>query len=123
MYYTHNLEIYAGRHPDGPWKVPNDAYNVIVNQILRHTLNTGRNVTCDSYFTSIPLANDLYHNKQTTLVGTLKKNKREIPPIFTNTKTRPITSSVFADGVGVNKCLLTSYVPKKNKNVLVIYFV
>lgn len=44
MYYTHNLEIYAGRQPDGPWKVPNDAYNV-VNRILRHTLNTGRNVT------------------------------------------------------------------------------
>ncbi|KAF9406219.1 hypothetical protein HW555_013338 [Spodoptera exigua] len=59
-----------------------------------------RNITVDNYFTSIPLADELLAAR-TTIVGTLRKNKRPKP------------SSIF--GFHKNKVLL-SYVPnKKNK--------
>lgn len=119
MFYTHNIEIYAGKQPNGPYQMNNDAQSV-VTRLLRHCSGTGRNVTTDNYFTSVPLANDLRHNHRLTLVGTLRKNKREIPPIFLDTKRRHTYSSMFAWGVDPNKCLLTSYVPKKNKNVLML---
>jgi len=70
------------------------------------------------YTTSIPLAIDLLKNHNTTVVGTLRKNKREIPLCcFLETKKRQLNSTMF----GYDKdILLTSYVPKKNKNALLI---
>ena len=38
----------------------------------------GRNVTIDSFFTSIDIENQL-KNKESNTVGTMKQNKREIP--------------------------------------------
>lgn len=49
---------------------------------------------------------------------TLKKNKREIPTCFLDTKNRQICSTKF--GFGDNNCLLLSYVPKKGKNVMML---
>lgn len=119
MFYTHNIEIYAGKQPDGPYKVSNDSQSVVV-RLIRHCSGTGRNITADNYFTSVPLANTLLDEHRLTYVGTLRKNKREIPPIFLNTKIRPLHSSLFAWGVDSNKCIITSYVPKKYKNVLLL---
>lgn len=116
IFYTYNLEIYAGKQPTGPHKLSNKVHDV-VKRLATPILNSGRNITMDNYFTSIPMAEDLLKNHRTTIVGTLKKNKREIPPFFVQTKDRPVPSSVF--GFGEN-CLLLSYVPKKNKNVLVL---
>ncbi|KAJ8962226.1 hypothetical protein NQ318_018198 [Aromia moschata] len=45
----------------------------------------------------------------------MRKNKREIPDLFTQKNERPIGSSMFAFGCGGT---LVSYIPKKNKNVL-----
>lgn len=115
MFYTCNLEIYSGKQPDGPFKVQNTASDV-VKRIAEPILNTGRNLTMDNYFTSIPLAKDLLANR-TTMVGTLRKNKREIPALFVNTKDRSIPSSVF----GFRKdIVLLSYKPKPQKNVLML---
>lgn len=55
------------------------------------------------------------------IVGTLRKNKREIPPLFLNTKIRKEKSSMFAYGqIPNNNCMLTSYIPKRGKNVLML---
>lgn len=113
MFYTSNLEIYPGKQPEGPYSFDNKAESV-VKRLANHILNTGRNITMDNYFTSIPLALQLLE-KRTTLVGTIRKNKREIPPIFVQTKERRPCSSMFAF---LKKGVLVSYVPKKNKNVL-----
>lgn len=49
------------------------------------------------------------------MVGTVRKNKRELPPEFVNTKQRPIKSSLFGFQDDVK---LLSYIPKRNKNVI-----
>lgn len=55
--------------------------------------------------------------KKITVVGTLRKNKREIPPEFVNINKRVINSSLFAF---TKDMILVSYVPKKGKNVLLL---
>lgn len=112
-FYTYNMEIYCGKQPPGPFQKSNSAFDV-VQRLTSPILNTGRNIICDNYFTSVPLANHLLKNK-TTLVGTIRRNKREIPNEMTNIKTRSIYSSKF---VFSDNSTLLSYVPKKSKNVL-----
>ncbi|GBP74980.1 PiggyBac transposable element-derived protein 4 [Eumeta japonica] len=80
--------------------------------------NNNRNVTMDNWFTSVPLALELLQAPyKCTIVGTLRANKREIPPELLQIKERPIGSSVFCYD---RQCTLVSYKPKNNKNVLLL---
>lgn len=54
------------------------------------------------------------------MVGTVRKNKPQLPPEFINVQARPVCSSVFGFGAEPNRTLLVSYVPKKNKNVIML---
>lgn len=116
-FYTSNLEIYAGVQPDGPFKLDNSASSV-VKRLVQPIRNTGRNITTDNWFTSVPLAIDLFNNYKLTLVGTIRKNKRQLPIEFTSTKSRPIYTSYF--GFSEDKVTIVSYTPKKNKIVLLL---
>ncbi|KAE9525832.1 hypothetical protein AGLY_014058, partial [Aphis glycines] len=116
-YYKRNLEIYAGVQPDGPFKLDNSAASV-VKRLVEPIRNTGRNITTDNWFTSVPLAIDLFKNYKLTLVGTICKNKRELPIELIATKNRPIYSSYF--GFSEKKVTIVSYTPKKNKVVLML---
>ncbi|KAE8278080.1 hypothetical protein D5F01_LYC23851 [Larimichthys crocea] len=54
------------------------------NQAMRLVLNvteglTGRNIICDNFFTSYKLAQRLLLEKNKTLLGTIRKNKPELP--------------------------------------------
>lgn len=71
----------------------------------------------DNYFTSIPLAEDLLKKKKISIIGTLRKNKREIPIELIQVKQRAPGSSMFAFKKGMT---LVSYVPKKNRVVLAL---
>lgn len=115
MYYTVNMEIYAGKQPAGQYEISNKPADV-VKRLSSVICGTGRNITVDNWFTSLDLANFLLHNNL-TLVGTMRKNKPEIPPEFTQTKTREVGSSLF--GFEKNSTLM-SYVAKKNKVVLIL---
>lgn len=89
----------------------------LVTEMTQRFYGTGRNVTCDRYFTSLKLARTLLQNK-TTIVGTLTMNKRFIPKEFTEKKNRPAESSLF--GFHQDKMTLVSYVPKPRKSVILL---
>lgn len=74
-YYTANLEVYTGVQPDGPFRLNTSAISVTKRLILP-ILKTGRNVTMDNWFTSVPLAEDMLKNKL-TIIGTIKKIKEK----------------------------------------------
>lgn len=115
-FYTSNLEVYAGKQPQGQFSVDNSP-SALVKRLSKNILNTGRNITMDNYFTSIPLADDLIANHRTTIVGTVRKNKKEIPTCFLHSKDRDKPSSMFGFG---EKKVLISYVPNKKQNKVVL---
>lgn len=114
-FYTANMEIYAGNQPDGPYQI---SYSVpdLVKRMVRPISGTNRNVTIDNWFTSVPLAIDLLKDHKLTIVGTMRRDKREIPPEFVTTKNRKINTSNF--GFSDENLTLVSYVPNKKKVVL-----
>lgn len=114
-YYTFNMEVYVGKQPEGQYLVDNSAFNV-VKRLVQPILNSGRNLTTDNWFTSFPLAKYLLENNITT-VGTVRKNKTDLPRIFTDSKGRDRNSSLF----GFQKdTTIVSYVPKEGKIVILL---
>ncbi|CAJ1083086.1 piggyBac transposable element-derived protein 4-like [Xyrichtys novacula] len=75
-----------------------------------------RNVTCDNFFTSYELGQQLL-KRNMTMVDTFRKNKPELPPALLSPKGRAVFSSKFAF---MSTTAAVSYVPKKNKNVLLV---
>ncbi|CAF4863247.1 unnamed protein product [Pieris macdunnoughi] len=71
----------------------------------------------DNWFTSVPLAKSLLDEHTLTMVGTLRKNKPEIPKCFLPEKKRETTSSIFGFQKDMTLC---SYVPKPRKAVLLL---
>lgn len=113
-FYAYNLEPYVGRDR-------NNAANINTGEmiVLRLTegLN-GRNVTCDNYFTSHSLATEL-KKRQMTIVGTIRKNRNELPPILVDMKRKPAEYSEFVFDHKL-RATMVSYVPKKYKFVTLL---
>lgn len=109
MFYTANLEVYVGQQPEGRFQISNRPTDVVY-RLCEPIYDSGRNLTIDNWFTSIELVNKLYQ-KKITVVGTIRKNKRELPVEFTKPK-HPVNTSMF----GFNQHItLVSHVPKKIK--------
>lgn len=70
----------------------------------------------DNFFTSVPLAEKLLE-KDLTIVGPLRQNKADIPPVMKPSKLREIYSSEF--GFRGNMTMV-SYVQKKGKPVILL---
>ena len=92
-----------------------------MNQGMRVVLNVtdglrGHNVTCDNFFTSYELSQQLLKRK-ITMVGTVRKNKPELPPALLATRGREAFSSKFAFTPTTS---LVCYLPKRNKNVVLL---
>lgn len=73
-YVCLNLEIYVGAQPNGPYKLPQSAEEVTI-LMIQPIAGINRNVKSDNWFTSVPLAERLLHEKQLTLVGTIRFNR------------------------------------------------
>lgn len=89
-----------------------------VKELTKAFHGSNRNVTCDNWFTSVPLVKSLLRQPYNlTLVGTIRSNKREIPEELKNSRSRRIGTSMFCyDG----PLTLVSYKPKSDKMVFVL---
>ncbi|CAB4067319.1 unnamed protein product [Lepeophtheirus salmonis] len=84
-------QVYTGKLADGhPEK--NQGMRVVLD--LTEGLRD-HNVTCDNFFTSYQLGQQLLKRK-ITMVGTVRKNKPELPPALLVSKDRDVFSSKFA---------------------------
>lgn len=119
-YYCHNLQFYCGRDDAREPDVPLGEH-VVLSLTEGHLLNLrGRNITCDNFFTSLSLANKLLERNM-TLVGTMRANRRELPTAFTTHKGRELLSTIQATTTTEQgSTLLVSYMAKRNKVVNVL---
>lgn len=94
-----------------------DIPEYFLRKITKPIHGTNRTITCDNWFTSIPLIqNMLQPPYNTTITGTIGKNKREILlEMKVASKNPPETKFCFTDNMS-----LLSYTPKKNKIVLAV---
>ncbi|KAE8298350.1 hypothetical protein D5F01_LYC02844 [Larimichthys crocea] len=110
--YAWKMQVYTGKPTSGcPEKTQGMRVVLDVTEGLR-----GHNVTCDNFFTSYELGQQLLKRK-ITMVGTVRKNKPELPPALLASKEREVFSSKFAF---TPMTTVVSYLPKKNKNVVLM---
>lgn len=100
--YPQNFQLYTG-------KIDGNRAERVVKDLIAPNKNTGRNIT-------ITLAKEMLSWKL-SIVGTMKKNKRCLPIEFKSSRSRPILSTEFGFGQDVVLC---SYVPKKDKAVVLL---
>ncbi|KAK0046844.1 piggyBac transposable element-derived protein 4 [Biomphalaria pfeifferi] len=113
-YYMCNAEVYTGKGSTPAGVSATEYYSV---QMTTPIHGTNRNCTFDNWFTSINTARKLYDDHAVTMVGTMKKNKAEIPPSFVELRGREKNSAMFAfSGVFT----LLSYCPPKPKKKIVM---
>ncbi|XP_065664525.1 piggyBac transposable element-derived protein 4-like [Hydra vulgaris] len=90
--YVLNAQIYTGRiYGEEPER--NQGQRVIYD-LVEVAKGSGRNVTMDNFITSVALAKELLEEKL-SLLGTMRKNKKEIPTEFLPALTREVYSSLF----------------------------
>ncbi|CAK9832670.1 PiggyBac transposable element-derived protein 4 [Anthophora retusa] len=78
----------------------------VVLKLIDPYIGCGRTVTTDNFFTSLPLATKLI-TKRTSLVGTIRQNKRELPKLA---KSKKDNMSRFSTVLyKTEKCTLTIY--------------
>lgn len=116
LFYVSNLEIYVGTQPDGPYATDNRPA-LIVERMCQPIYGSKRNVTIDNWFTSKELVDKLLKEYKLTVVGTIRKNKKQLPIEFVNGKGREVNSSLFSFQ---ENSTLVSYIPRKGKIVLLL---
>ncbi|XP_059394627.1 piggyBac transposable element-derived protein 4-like [Carassius carassius] len=108
--YAWNLQIYTGKAADGKSE-KNQGMRVVLD--MTDGLE-GHTITCDNFFTSYALGQELLQRKM-TMIGSIRSNNPELPPALLSMKNRTRLSSMFAF---TDTHTLVSYCPRKNKNVL-----
>ena len=119
-FYTYNLETYVGTQNSTRFQKSNKPEDVVL-RLVEPIKKSGRNITADNWFTSIPLIEKLTKLKF-SYVGTIRKNKRELPNEFKSNRKREVLSSLFGFYQITSNLdiALVSYVPKKNKAVVLV---
>uniref|UniRef100_A0A665ULX8 PiggyBac transposable element-derived protein domain-containing protein n=1 Tax=Echeneis naucrates TaxID=173247 RepID=A0A665ULX8_ECHNA len=108
--YAWKLQIYTGKAASGiPEK--NQGKRVVLDMTAGLQ---GHNITCDNFFTSYDLGQELLRRKL-TMVGTVKKNKPELPAEILQVKEWAPLSSKFAF---TDTTIVVSYCPKRKRNVI-----
>lgn len=108
--------IYTGRQPGQA--VEHELGKNVVLELLRPYFRSGRNVVTDNFFTSYNLAKELASH-DLTLLGTIRKHRREIPAFLKDTRSLPEYSSrfVFQHDDAIT---LVAYIPRRLRSVLLL---
>lgn len=107
--YVLKAQIYTGKE-QGAAPERNQGMRVVAD--LTSELR-GHNITCDNFFTSYDLGQLLLRRKL-TMLGTIRKNKPELPQQMTNKEVHSSSFYFTEDTTVVN------YVPRKYKNVVLM---
>ena len=91
--YCLNFEVYTEKGQGGN---PEQKKGLRVVKQLTEFLPAGYNITTDNFFPSVELAETLLKRPNSmTLLGTMRKNKKEIPDEFLNLQNRSEFDSKF----------------------------
>ena len=112
--YALNAYIYCGKSGNEVHK--NLARDVVID-LCEPVYGFHRDIMTDNFFTSHALALELL-KRDLTLLGTMRLNRKEIPDHLKQ-KRRDVLSSEFVHD-HENKIVMVSYIPKRNKNVVLL---
>ncbi|KAG8222822.1 hypothetical protein J437_LFUL005028 [Ladona fulva] len=107
------MEVYAGKQPGRSYCVSNKPLDV-VKRIEAPLFGSCHNISTDNWFTDFNFIDEL-KTKKLSNVGTVRKNKRQLPFLFVNVKGRAQYSSMFGFHDGM---VLASYPLCKGKNII-----
>ena len=113
--YLCNEKPYHGK--DSPRQKGDDLLTDICLTLLEPYFRKGYNVTTDNFFTSINLAKKLLVQR-TTILGTIKKQRREVLYIEVLIKSKPLFSTEILSSP--SECSLTVYKVRKKKLVYIL---
>lgn len=110
-YYMLNAIPYLGTVPVRMESVP----TYYVRELSTPIHGNGRNIICNNWFSSIELIDIMKNKFFLTIVGTIRKNKRQIPMTFH--RSAAVGSARYAYAKDTT---LPSYTPKKNRVVCLV---
>ena len=110
--YVRNSQVYTSQISSAPEKKQGKC----VALDLVKDLGQRNGVTCDNFFTSLELAQELAKQNK-TLIGTIRQIRKEVPGIMLPSKSRKLNSGLFLFS---RDAMMVSYVPRKNKSVILL---
>jgi len=112
-HYMFDALPYTGIVP----KLPEESVpSYYVRKLCTSIYNTNRTITMDNWFTSVPIMKKMRDEYSLTIVGTIRKNKTEIPDCFKRSpKDGKNYQFCYRDGM-----TLLSFNPKRNKIVILL---
>ena len=111
--YCYNGDVYTGRQ--GNLREVNQSSRVVL-ELTEPLTNSGRNIVGDNFFSSLHLVQCL-KARRLSYLGTIRRNKAELPTEFQPTRQRPVESTIFGFS---DDAMIVSYVPKRSKAVNLI---
>uniref|UniRef100_A0A1B6MC64 PiggyBac transposable element-derived protein domain-containing protein n=1 Tax=Graphocephala atropunctata TaxID=36148 RepID=A0A1B6MC64_9HEMI len=119
-HYLYNAYMYTGKGCYGRTLNPEEKKlskpTQSVLRLVKPVEGSNRNVTGDNWFSSIQLVQQL-KERGLTYVGTVRKDKVEVPPEFKPNPQRGVKSSIYGFTEDIT---LMSYVPKEQKAVIMV---
>ncbi|CAK9803942.1 PiggyBac transposable element-derived protein 4 [Anthophora quadrimaculata] len=113
--YIINGFPYLGKDESREPSVPLGEF--VTMKLAEPYVGCGRNITTENFFTSLPLATKLLA-KKTTIVGTIRANRKELPRLA---KLKNDDMTLFSTKLyRSNNCMLTIYKAKPRKKVLIL---
>ena len=91
--YVSNIDVYLGAQEKEQRFGAPLAVSVVVN-LCKHIKRKGYNITCDNFFTSLPVAEKLTKDKL-SILGTMRKNRREFCKKMTESENKATYSIKF----------------------------